>query len=553
MISKLLVFKNKFYFILFTSILINIITAKNHFQEIDSDGVFHILNQPSSSISFFSRHIDFELFNEFTEKANIENYINPKCLENIGKFRICFIEMLFPIDQGNVIKKYISVPLSSTYTLGMGVVYSFIHSLFSGYSDFIFYSQILLVILLHIGFAYLYSLLKLISKSKNFSLVLSLIYLFSISIYSYSFHLGSTVWILSSTLMFLYYVFLHLHKKLKFSFFILIAFLLFLFNYLIFVFLIIYILFLFFYYKRRLVNEVFNFRNATFIGITFFFFSIIILFFFPFGNTNPSESSVSNIFTDIYHLTINNFSLLNNYKLLNYLQFIFFLFISIFSINKILDIQNDKFSIYIKTIYLFYAASFLFEILGFSPSRHLLIFTPLIIITVAIVIKNNKTFSRSIYLHIDKKINLFLILLVLLSLISHFQRHKLTKKINIKPYIEKYQYTDKILYDTPFEYFYTLNNAYLNYGDKILKSQKQSLNKIIGMKKYIYISQTTDIETFKTMMKRKNIQVANSSLIYKKENKVLFTSSNPDLKYENSRFKHNRPNNVYIYLVEFNL
>ena len=60
------------------------------------------------------------------------------------------------------------------------------------------------------------------------------------------------------------------------------------------------------------------------------------------------------------------------------------------------------------------------------------------------------------------------------------------------------------------------------------------------MKKYIYISQTTDIETFKTMMKRKNIQITNSSLIYKKENKVLFTSSNPDLKYENSRFKHNR-------------
>ena len=146
-----------------------------------------------------------------------------------------------------------------------------------------------------------------------------------------------------------------------------------------------------------------------------------------------------------------------------------------------------------------------------------MIFTPLIIITVGIVIKNNKTFSRSIYLHIDKNINLFLILLVLLSLISHFQRHKLTKKINIKPYIEKYQYADKILYDTPFEYFYTLNNAYLNYGDKILKSQKQSLNKIIGMKKYIYISQTTDIETFKTMMKRKNIQITNSSLIYKKK------------------------------------
>ena len=137
--------------------------------------------------------------------------------------------------------------------------------------------------------------------------------------------------------MFLYYVFLHLHKKLKFSFFILITFLLFLFNYLIFVFLIIYILFLFFYYKRRLVNEVFDFRNATFVGITFFFFSIIILFFFPFGNTNPSESSVSDIFTDIYHLTINNFSLLNNYQLLNYLQF-FSIYFNVF--NQ----QNTKYS-----------------------------------------------------------------------------------------------------------------------------------------------------------------------------------------------------------------
>ena len=110
MISKLLVFKNKFYFILFTSILINIITAKNHFQEIDSDGVFHILNQPSSSISFFSRHIDFELFNEFTEKANIDNYINPECLENIGKFRICFIE-------ANLLEQELNVYRNAQYNI----------------------------------------------------------------------------------------------------------------------------------------------------------------------------------------------------------------------------------------------------------------------------------------------------------------------------------------------------------------------------------------------------------------------------------------------------
>ena len=289
-----------------------------------------------------------------------------------------------------------------------------------------------------------------------------------------------------------------------------------------------------------------------------FFSNLIFLLFdnnfiFSFGNTNPSESSISNIFTDIYHLTINNFSLLNKYQILNFLQFGFFLFISLFSINKILNIYNHKFSIYIKTIYLFYAASFFFEILGFSPTRHLLIFTPLIIITFAIVIKNDKTFTKSIYVYIDKNINIFLILLVLLSLTSHFHRYQLTKKINIKPYLEKYQYTDKILYDAPIEYFYTLNNAYLNYGDKVLRGQKQSNKKIIEMEKYIYISQTTDIEIFKKMMKRKNIQISSSSLIYKKENKVLFTSSNPDLRYENTRFKLNRPNNVYIYLVEFNL
>ena len=93
----------------------------------------------------------------------------------------------------------------------------------------------------------------------------------------------------------------------------------------------------------------------------------------------------------------------------------------------------------------------------------------------------------------------------------------------------------------------------MNYGDKVLRGQKQSNKKIIEMEKYIYISQTTDIEIFKKMMKRKNIQISSSSLIYKKENKVLFTSSNPDLRYENTRFKLNRPNNVYIYLVEFNL
>ena len=427
MTSELFDFKKKFYFIIFTSILINIISAKNHFQEIDSDGVFHILNQPSSSITFFSQNIDFELFNEFTEKTRIKNHINPECLENIGKFRICFIEMLFPDDQGNIIKKYISIPLSSTYTIGMGVIYSLIHSVFSSYSNFLFYCQILLIMLLHIGFAYLYSLLKLISKSINFSLVLSLIYLFSISIYSYSFHLGSTVWILTSTIMYLYYVLLHLNKKLKFTIFILITFLLFLFNFINFVFFTIYILFLFFYLKKRFVNEVFNFRNTFFLVISFFFFSIIILFFFPFGNTNPSESSISNIFTDIYHLTINNFSLLNKYQILNFLQFGFFLFISLFSINKILNIYNHKFSIYIKTIYLFYAASFFFEILGFSPTRHLLIFTPLIIITFASVIKNDKTFTKSIYVYIDKNINIFLILLVLLSLTSHFHRYQLTK------------------------------------------------------------------------------------------------------------------------------
>ena len=92
----------------------------------------------------------------------------------------------------------------------------------------------------------------------------------------------------------------------------------------------------------------------------------------------------------------------------------------------------------------------------------------------------------------------------------------------------------------------------MNYGDKILRGQKRSFKKIIGMEKYVYISQTTDIETFKSIMKRKNIQVLSSSLIYKKENKVLFTSSNPDPEYANTRFKHNRPNNIYIYLVKFN-
>ncbi|MEK7172939.1 MAG: hypothetical protein AAB740_03105 [Patescibacteria group bacterium] len=285
-----------------------------------------------------------------------------------------------------------SLPLATTYSFGTGLLYGLVTYFTKDFAGFMSATTFLTVVIFHISVLLLFYILRKLSLKPIAAFVASLMMLFSLTLYSYSYHLGSTVWIISSSLIF---ILLTLHYfsaanrskyLLKLSY---LAGILVFFNYLI----------VFYYLSaigaliwieygalpgETLTNKMWNLIKTQ----KFAFFSFLVcglLFFSPGAGNKAAIGSLNEFFIYTYYIILNYFSLDNENQYFDILQFIvsggvFLYGAYILFLNRNSSRHISYLAKFIFLLGCFFVLAVFADVLSLIPSRHVLFLAPIMYI-----------------------------------------------------------------------------------------------------------------------------------------------------------------------------
>ena len=213
-----------FIVIVFVSFLIHLNFRQSHFQELDSSGVYYVLNNfPTSAMNFISMSYMSENLKIFKTREAAENFFNKEIVDKnlravLGaKYNDKNKELIISeIYQGKSIFFYLRAaeilalnkivhllpiplftsivqPLSSTYSPGPGFFYGFMGA-HSSYDDFMKFAGTFQLLIFHLGVLIMFFTVSFLSKNRFTALTVGSLMLFSYSLYSYAHHMGSVTW-----------------------------------------------------------------------------------------------------------------------------------------------------------------------------------------------------------------------------------------------------------------------------------------------------------------------------------------------------------------------
>jgi hypothetical protein len=429
---------------------------------------------------------------------------------------------------------------SSTYFPAVGFVYYFILDHTNNFNAFFDTAQILTIFLFHLS-ALLLVLTFLKMQFSPFAAISSgIIFLFSITMYSYANHLGSTIWVIFTSLIWLFFYakMLGANTRKQLLIISLVSSCLLLFNYLI----------LFYWAAYMLVKTITIWKDQSkpklkalfslyfsqsFFALTTLF--VIVFFYQPGQGNRGTVKSVA----EFAYVFLNYFSFFNQNIFLTLLQLLFVgtcLFISVRLGYRYLQQKETAFYFqkelihFVIALLAIYAVTLVTQQLGFAASRHVLWLTPIFFLSFAYSLQH-LSFKKAF---LPFGMTMTIVLLGFLGLNLRQKQTVNNKKFDWYSKKDIHQY---LVHDYLFEVYYNLKDRNLPavFTFNIAQLEKG--------KRYVYISQKRPLSDLIEKQKEElAVSKVNINIINTEETKsdVRF------LAYSSGRFLQDHANSIYV-------
>lgn len=223
--------KNILAYLFFAALLISwcmhVSFRNDHFQDVDSATVYQMMHEfPGAALratalfypegSIFSTSTATEILKNPLVRSVKDKHLSSFSDEFIinqlaktslsGAVRFASIQAVASLGLPYPLQSFFSVPLSSTYSAGVGLVYGLVSGPDTSYEDFMSRTTVIVITLFHASMLLLFLINRRLGVSDLPNGLVSLIALFSISMYSSGMHLGSTVWNFASAFLWIFLV-----------------------------------------------------------------------------------------------------------------------------------------------------------------------------------------------------------------------------------------------------------------------------------------------------------------------------------------------------------
>jgi hypothetical protein len=379
-----------------------------HFQECDSAGVYNMLYDfPHNAIVYTA--LTYPPGNILTPQLTQKILLNPTVSVIIKKYfskypiskvtqristlnvfallRYGYIEAVNIAHVPHQLQGFFTLPLSSTYSAGPGLLYGLITTSHTSYESFMSRIIFLELLIFHLAVLLLYLTCRKLKINNSVSIIASLLFLFSISLYSSGYEAGSTLWIFSSEIFLLWIIARNRQKSnylKKISYW---TALLVFFNYLI----------IFLWAAALLELFVQKFKdNQTFKNfwptawpiiksqlVAIIFIIVCAAVFYQPGQSYRGTSSLQTLPSYLYYIVLNFFSFYTHSYLWQTVQFLIgsiFILGTIFYLFKKTPGQDGTKQAIKQTLAWFFVIFWiliLIKILDLVPTRHILFLSPL--------------------------------------------------------------------------------------------------------------------------------------------------------------------------------
>jgi hypothetical protein len=550
----------------FVSFLLHVNFRQSHFQELDSSGVYYVLNNfPTSAMNFVSMSYGSDSFKVFKTKEAAEDFFNQELVDKnlravLGaKYNEKNKEMIISqIYEGKSMFFYLRAaeilvlnkivnwlptpiftsiiqPLSSTYSPGPGFFYGFM-GVHSTYDDFMRVAGTFHLLVFHLGVLIMFFAVQFLSKNRFTALTVGSLMLFSFSLYSYAHHMGSVTWNIFVPTIFvgllLYYYQKNqadiLRRVSIFSSWLL------LFSYL--------VPYLWFATVTSLVLidkksgvSIFNWaylKKIIYSQKWFLISSVVCLLLIlpPSQGFRGSAETVAEFLQYFYYGVLNFFYLYGHFAYLALIEFLVFFALLVGGLyigyKKIRESENKLIWYYIISLLVLYIVSVVFNVLSFIPSRHILFLTPVLFILVSFALD---ALYKRLALVVLVSLNILLISFGFYSVIaSQTVTYDQTLKAEVPNNIE----TVVVYGETyPLRYrFEDSHNAFIKKGNVLL------IDQIEPNLRYLYVSQ---LECTQDILK----DAADEGINIVIENKKQYVTNQKFIAFDPSNFIFNSPNN----------
>ncbi len=555
-----------FIIIVFVSFLLHVNFRKSHFQELDSSGVYYVLNNfPTSAMNFINMSYISDGFKIFETREETEDFFNQEIVDKnlravLGaKYNEKNKEMIISeIYEGKSIFFYIRAaeimvlnkiaylfptpllmsivqPLSSTYSPGPAFFYGFM-DIHGSYENFMKIAGTFHLLVFHLGVLAMFFIVRFLSRSIFTALTVGSLMLFSYTLYSYAHHMGSVTWNIFVPTIFVGLL-LYYYQKEKDNILRRVSVVsswLLLFSYL--------VPYLWF---ATITSLVIIDRNS---GISIFTFAYLkniiksqkwflisslvclLLILPPSQGFRGSAESLSEFFEFFYYGVLNFFYLYGDFARLALTEFVIFfsLLVTGFYLGYKRIRGSDKKLIwyFITSLLALYVVSVAFNVLSFIPSRHILFLTPILFIVISFAID-------VLYKRLPKIALLsFNILLISAGFYSVIASQEVTYDQTLKAEVPSYIDPVLVYGETyPLRYrFEDSNSGFIKKGNVLLKEQ------IEPNVRYLYVSQLSCTEDLLRDAKAEGINIVLNNI-------KQYTTNQKFIAFDPNNFVFNSPNN----------
>jgi len=555
-----------FIVIVFVSFLLHLNFRQVHFQELDSFGVYYVLNNfPISAMNFIKMSYESDGFKVFKTREDADNFFNKEIVDK--NLRAVLGEkynennkdiIISQIHEGKSLFFYIRAaeilvlnkiahllpapllmsvvqPLSSTYSPGPGFFYGFM-GIHSSYEDFMKVAGTFHLLIFHLGVLTMFFTVLFLSKNRFTALTVGSLMLFSYSLYSYAHHMGSVTWNIFVPTIFIGLL-LYYYQKEKEDILRRVSLLsswLLLFSYL--------VPYLWFATITALVMidknsgiSIFNLEYLKKIIKSQKWFLIssvvcLLLILPPSQGFRGSADTLMEFFQFFYYGILNYFYIYGNFTYLAFIEFWMFFVLLVSGLyigHKKVRISEKKLIWYfITTLLALYIVSVTFHVLSFIPSRHILFLTPILFIIISFAIDY-------LYEKLNHKVLVsFNILLILIGFYSLAASREATFDQTL--YAKVPSYIDTVVVygeNHPLKYrFEDSNNAFIKKGNILLSEQ------IEPNIRYLYVSQLNCFEDLLNDAKNEGMNIVIN-------NEKRYVTNQKFVAFDPANFVFNSPNN----------
>lgn len=274
------------------------------------------------------------------------------------------------------ISGFYKLPYATTYTPGMGLIYSLISPSSKDYADYLERGVVLNLCLFHLSAILLFMITQGLFKNIAVSVLTSFLFLFSVSHYSYGYHLGSVNWFVFSGFLWVA-AYIDYQKSQRLKRFVFLSAVCITLNYLI----ALYVL------SGFVCDIISNIRDKKIRRLAFAYLPIgiitlaVLVLFFPMEETRRGfNDSISSVLDSIYYIVLNFFAWSRQFAL-----FQFVVFGSLVVIGGVLVLKNlrSKINQLIVISFVVFLSLVAFDKLALIASRHLLYLSPICFIVLA--------------------------------------------------------------------------------------------------------------------------------------------------------------------------